>query len=58
MTLHRLIALREKLERELAQITANLHATNGAIQILNQLIEEEADTKEVANAEVEQQYTT
>lgn len=41
MTAERLKKQREELVKELEQLKANLHATNGAIQILDKLISEE-----------------
>jgi len=41
VTAERLKQQREELVKELEQLKANLHATNGAIQILDKLIAEE-----------------
>ena len=45
MTVERLKEQREQLIKEMEQIKANLHATTGAIQILDKLIAEEDEGK-------------
>jgi len=46
---NRVVEQREQLAKELEQHKANLHATSGAIQILDKLLNEmDAESKEVA----------